>query len=70
MDNETRILRKTYLADQKGLAPSSIWDDYEETGHNRQAKYELRKLFPELATTELFKTPKPERLVKRILDIA
>lgn len=70
LDNETRILRKTYLADQKGLAPSSIWDDYEETGHNRQAKYELRKLFPELPTTELFKTPKPERLVKRILDIA
>jgi len=70
LDDETRILRKTYLADQKGLAPSSIWDDYEETGHNRQAKYELRKLFPELATAELFKTPKPERLIKRILDIA
>lgn len=70
LDDETRILRKTYLADQKGLAPSSIWDNYEETGHNRQAKYELRKLFPELATAELFKTPKPERLIKRILDIA
>lgn len=70
LEDETRILRKTYLADQKGLAPSSIWDNYEETGHNRQAKYELRKLFPELATAELFKTPKPERLIKRILDIA
>ncbi|HGM5290221.1 site-specific DNA-methyltransferase [Serratia ureilytica] len=70
LDNESRILRKTYLADQKGLAPSSIWDNYEETGHNRQAKYELRKLFPDLATTELFKTPKPERLIKRILEIA
>ncbi len=70
LDDETRILRKTYLADQKGLAPSSIWDNYEETGHNRQAKYELRKLFPEQATSELFKTPKPERLIKKILDIA
>lgn len=70
LDNESRILRKTYLADQKGLAPSSIWDNYEDTGHNRQAKYELRKLFPDLATAELFKTPKPERLIKRILEIA
>ena len=43
-----RLLRKTYLADQGGLAPSSLWDDIEETGHNRQAKYELKKLFPGL----------------------
>jgi adenine-specific DNA-methyltransferase len=70
LDNETRLLRKTYLDGQKGLAPSSIWDDYEDTGHNRQAKYELRKLFPELNTSELFKTPKPERLIKRILEIS
>ena len=70
LDNETRLLRKTYLVDQQGLAPSSIWDDYEDTGHNRQAKYELRKLFPELATSELFRTPKPERLIKRILEIS
>lgn len=68
--DETRIIKKTYLANQKGIAPSSIWDDYEETGHNRQAKYELKKLFPEVATSDLFKTPKPERLLKRVLDIA
>lgn len=65
-----RIVRKTYLANQKGLAPSSLWDNIEETGHNRQAKYELKKLFPEVPTSELFKTPKPERLMQRILHIA
>lgn len=65
-----RLIRKTYLADQKGLAPSSLWGDIEETGHNRQAKYELKKLFPDTATSELFKTPKPERLLSRILTIA
>jgi len=36
-----RLIRKTYLRNQKGLAPSSMWHDIDETGHNRQAKYEL-----------------------------
>ena len=66
----TRVIRKTYLKNQKGLAPSSLWDNIEETGHNRQAKYELKKLFPATATEELFATPKPERVVQRILMIA
>lgn len=65
-----RLTRKTYLADQSGLAPSSVWADVEETGHNRQAKYELKKLFPGKPTSELFKTPKPERLIYRILAVA
>lgn len=65
-----RLIRKTYLADQGGLAPSSMWGDIEETGHNRQAKYELKKLFPGIPTSELFKTPKPERLIWRILQVA
>jgi len=65
-----RLIRKTYLADQGGLAPSSLWGNIEETGHNRQAKYELIRLFPNVTTAELFKTPKPERLLARILHIA
>lgn len=65
-----KVMRKTYLADQKGLSPSSLWHDIEETGHNRQAKYELKKLFPNEKTSELFKTPKPERLLKQIIHIA
>lgn len=67
---ETRVIHKTYLADQKGLAPSSMWHDIKQTGHNRQAKYELKKLFPDKPTTELFSTPKPERLIERVLRIA
>lgn len=34
------------------------------------AKYELKNLFPEREVTELFGTPKPERLIKSILDLA
>jgi adenine-specific DNA-methyltransferase len=66
----TGIRRRTYLADMKGLPPSTLWFNLEETGHNRQAKYELKNLFPDRAVAELFGTPKPERLIRRVLDLA
>ena len=66
----TNIKRRTYLADSKGLPPSSLWSEIEETGHNRQAKYEQKKLFPEFSKDEWFGTPKPEKLIKKILLIA
>lgn len=64
------LRRRTYLADMVGLPPSSFWMNLEETGHNRQAKYELKTLFPDVPVTSLFGTPKPERLAKRILELA
>ena len=64
------LRRRTYLADMKGLPPSSLWTDLSQTGHNRQAKYELKSLFPKAAVTSLFSTPKPERLVHRVLELA
>lgn len=63
------IKRRTYLADLGGLPPSNLWADLEETGHNRQAKYEQKKLFPQWTKAEWFPTPKPEKLIKTILDI-
>jgi adenine-specific DNA-methyltransferase len=65
-----RVIKKTYLKDQGGLSPSTMWDDIDDTGHNRQAKYELKKLFPETETSDLFATPKPERLIRKVLLIA
>ena len=64
------IRRRTYLRDHKGLPASSLWVDLKETGHNRQAKSELKRLFPGIATSDLFATPKPERLLRRILMVA
>ena len=69
-DDQTRIIKKTFLADQGGIVPSNIWYDLEETGHNRNAKYELKKLFPEFSTYQLFSTPKPTRLINKILRIS
>jgi adenine-specific DNA-methyltransferase len=68
-DNEG-IRRRTYLADMKGLPPSTLWSNLDETGHNRQAKYELKNLFSERLVEDLFPTPKPEKLVAKILDVA
>lgn len=66
----TNIKRRTYLNEQKKLPPSTLWANLEETGHNRQAKYEQKKLFPSWSKNEWFATPKPEKLLQRILQLA
>ena len=68
--DETRLIRRTYLKDMKGLPPSTLWTDLEITSHNRAAKYELKNLFPEVAVTDLFATPKPEKLLARVIALA
>ena len=65
----TNIKRRTYLCDSRGLPPSSLWIDLEETGHNRQAKYEQKSLFPKWNKGKWFATPKPEKLVEKVLLI-
>lgn len=64
------IRRRTYLRSHAGLPASSLWTDLSDTGHNRQAKSELKRLFPGVQTANLFKTPKPERLLHKILRVA
>lgn len=68
--DQSGIRRRTYLADMKGLPPSTLWADLNATGHNRQAKYELKKLFPGRKASDQFATPKPERLLRTILELA
>ncbi len=65
-EDETGIRRRTYLKDMKGLPPSSLWIDLERTGHNRQAKYEIIKLFG----SDVFDTPKPIRLIEFMMHLA
>lgn len=66
----TAIRRRTYLYEQKGLPPSSLWADIAATGHTRQAKYEQKKLFPEMNKNTWFSTPKPEKLIRQIVTLA
>lgn len=46
----------------------TIWK-YEEVGHNQEASKELKNLFGELASAA-FSTPKPTRLIERMLSLA
>jgi len=59
---------KKYLKDiQQGIVPKTWWPA-SEVGSNQEARRDhLRKLLPDI---EPFATPKPERLLQRILEIA
>ncbi len=59
---------KKYLSEMEwGVTPQSIWF-HAEVGNNQEAKKEVIAVVPEAA--EVFQTPKPERLIKRVLEIA
>ena len=58
------IGRKAYIP-TKGNNPRTWWEN-KDVGHNRAAKSELKALFPALTP---FDTPKPERLLERIIHI-
>lgn len=63
-DNVPR--KKTFLSEVKGgSAPMTIWK-YEDVGSTQDAKKEVKQINPE----DPFATPKPEKLVERILEIA
>ena len=58
-------LKKFLREMNEGLTPQSLWH-CSDVGHNQEAKREVLSL--DLAT--IFGTPKPERLIQRILHIA
>ncbi len=58
--------RKNYLSEARGKQSWTWWPN-EEVGHNQEAKKEVNTLF---GVANTFDTPKPERLIQRILHIA
>lgn len=58
---------KRFLSEVRdGIVPLTIWK-YGEVGHNQDAANEIRLLFNENA---YFDTPKPTKLIKRILNLS
>lgn len=55
-----------YLDEDQGLVPWTWWP-HEEVGHTDESKKEIVSLFGEAS---VFDTPKPERLMSRIIEIA
>lgn len=57
---------KIYLNEVKqGVVPQTWWH-YEEVGHTQDAKKEVVQLFGD----DVFATPKPEKLLERVMQIA
>ncbi len=58
---------KKFLSEvQQGIVPMTIWY-YDDVGHNQEAKQESNQI---LFGKTLFETPKPTRLIQRILQIS
>ncbi len=58
--------KKTFLSEVKGgMVPMTIWK-YEDVGSTQDAKKEVKAINPD----DPFATPKPERLLERIIEIA
>lgn len=60
------IARKTYLANTDGRVVTNHWI-YDEVGHTDEAKKEIKAIFGD---KKVFDTPKPTRLIDRIIKIA
>ena len=67
-DNMPRL--KRFLSDvQQGLVPQTLWP-YEDVGHTQEAKKELLATIDFSRSEDVFDTPKPTRLIQRMLQIA
>lgn len=64
-DNRWEIYVKQYLEDDPRRPPATIWLN-DDVGHNHEAKLEVR----EFNRDDVFSTPKPERLIKKVFAIA
>ncbi len=63
-DSQPNVIR--YLSEIEGFVPWTWWP-HEEVGHTDESKKEIHALFGKV---DAFDTPKPERLLKRVLEIA
>ncbi|MHB8121414.1 MAG: site-specific DNA-methyltransferase [Desulfuromonadaceae bacterium] len=59
--------RKTFLSESPGVSAWTWWTN-SEVGHSQEAKQEVKNLLGDEGT--VFDTPKPTRLIQRILEIA
>jgi len=57
---------KRFLSEVTETIPSTTIWTYDEVGHNDESKKEMRTLFGD----DLFGTPKPERLLRRVVQLA
>lgn len=59
---------KRFLSEVTQYLPATTWWTHQDAGHNSEAKKEILALFKDADV--IFATPKPERLIKRIVSLA
>jgi len=64
--NDAFPTMKRYLTEVGDMVPRTLWR-HADVGSNRTSNSEMKALFPD---QESFSTPKPERLLARVLDVA
>jgi len=65
LDGIWQVYAKQYLDPSASKPPVTLWP-HDEVGHNHEAQEEIADIFG----PRIFETPKPTRLLKRILQIA
>ena len=68
-DGNGMAQRKKFWSESTGTTVPWTWWPYEETGENREATREAKELSAGSGSAP-FSTPKPERMLKRVLDLA
>ena len=63
--NNVPALKRFISEVKQGVTSMTIWS-YQEAGHNQDAKKEVK----DIHSKEVFDTPKPEKLIERILTLA
>jgi len=66
VNGDARPAIKRFITEVSETIPATTIWKYDEVGHNDEAKKESKVLFED----DLFGTPKPERLMQRIIEVA
>ena len=59
---------KRFLSEVTQSLPPTTWWSHQDAGHNSEAKKEILSLFSDVE--DIFPTPKPERLLQRVVSLA
>jgi adenine-specific DNA-methyltransferase len=63
-----RPMLKKYLQEMEDGLKANTWWNHEQFGSNKEASLDLKALFVD--ADEVFQTPKPEKLLQRVLQLA
>lgn len=66
INGDARPAIKRFITEVSDTIPATTWWEYKDVGHNDEAKKESKELYG----ANVFATPKPERLLERVISIA